>query len=390
MAGALEGLRVIDVSLYGPVCFCTMILGDLGADIIRVEGAAWELDVQEFPASDSPYDPLNRSKRSIHVNLKTEEGRRIFYQLAEKADVVVEGFRPGVVKRLGIDYETLRELNPRLIYCSVSGFGQSGPYRDFVGHDISYIAQGGALGIMERQDVIPGNIIADVAGGGMQAAIGILSAVVARQNSGRGQFVDIAVADGVFFMISHYIAKYLETGSMPKEEVRTTIGACPFYNVYKTKDGKYISIASAEPKFFVNLCKILGCEEFIPYQMDRTKVSEIKSFFAKTFLTKTRDEWFDILSKSDTAVAKVNSVGDLISDPQVLHREMIVDLDHPVLGKVRHPGISIKLSDTPGCIRKFSPKSGEHTAEVLIEMGYDQKIIEDMSKRGVINLPEMD
>lgn len=388
MGAALEGLKILDVSLYGPVPFCTMILGDLGADIIRVEGAPWELDVAEFPAFDSPFDPLNRNKRSISLNLKTEEGKRIFHQLAENADVVVEGFRPGVAKRLAIDYETLNKMNPRLIYCSVTGYGQNGPYRDLVGHDINYIAQGGVLGIMEHSDVIPGNIIADVSAGGMQAVIGILAAVVARQASGKGQFVDIAVTDGVVFLISHYIAKYLETGSMPEEEDRTTVGASPYYNVFKTKDDKYITIASAEPKFFANLCRILGCEEFIPYQMDKTRAKEIKIFFAKAFITKTRDEWFDILSKKDTAVGKVNYLGELISDPQVLHRKMIVELDHAELGKVRQPGIPIKLSDTPGCIKKFSPRSGEDTAQILSELGYGQESIMALQKTGVIAMPE--
>lgn len=388
MRAALEGLKVLDVSLYGPVPFCTMILGDLGADVLRVEGAVWDLDVAEFPAFDSPFDPLNRNKRSISLNLKTNEGKRIFHQLAQKADVVVEGFRPGVTTRLGIDYETLKEINPRLIYCAVTGYGQSGPYRNLVGHDINYIAQGGVLGIMTSPDVIPGNVVADVAAGGMQAAIGILSAVVARQATGKGQFVDISVTDGVVFMVSHYIAKYLETGSMPAEEDRTTVGAAPYYNVFRTKDDKFISIASAEPKFFANLCKILGCEDFIPYSSQKARAGEIRDFFSRTFLTKTRDEWFEILSKSDTAVGKVNSVSDLISDPQVLHRKMIVELDHPMLGVVRQPGIAIKLSETPGSIRKFSPKSGENTIEVLSQLGYGQDAIEELAEAGAITVPE--
>lgn len=386
MKTALEGLKVLDVSFYGPVPFCTMILGDLGAEIIRVEGAQWELDVAEFPAIDSPFDPLNRNKKSISINLKTEEGKNIFHRLAERADIVVEGFRPGVTKRLGIDYETLKLINPSLIYCSVTGYGQSGPYRDLVGHDINYIAQGGVLGIMCRPDVLPGNIIADVAAGGMQAAIGILSAIVARQSSGKGQYIDISVTDGVIYMVSHYIAKYLETGTMPRDEERTTVGATPYYNVFRTKDDKHITIASAEPKFFSNLCRILGCEDFIPY--DSSRASEIRLFFEKTFLSRTRDEWFKILSKSDTAVGKVLSVAELISDPQVLHRKMIEQLDHPDLGKVRQPGIPIKLSDTPGKIRKFSPKPGENTAEVLAGLGYNQDTLEKLKKSGVISMPE--
>jgi crotonobetainyl-CoA:carnitine CoA-transferase CaiB-like acyl-CoA transferase len=353
-------------------------------DILRIDGAAWELEVREFPAPDSPFDPLNRNKRSLGLNLKMEEGKRIFYQLVEEADVVVEGFRPGVSKRLGIDYETLHKINPKIIYCSISGYGQDGPYSNLVGHDITYIAQGGLLGIMSRPDVFPGNIIGDWAGGGLQGVIGILAAVVARQTTGKGQFVDIAVADGVTSLLCAYIAKYLETGSMPAEDDRTTIGAEHYYNVYKTKDAKFIAIGSAEPKFFANLCKVLKCEEFIPHQMDRAKAKEIKTFFTKTFLAKTRDEWFNLLYENETVVGKVYAIGELISDPQVLHREMIVELDHPTLGKVRQSGIPIKLSDTPGRIRKLSPRSGENTVEVLLQLGYSESAIVDLQRKGIL------
>lgn len=381
---ALEGLQVLDVSRYGPAPFCTMILGDLGADVLRIDGAAWELEVREFPPPDSPYDPLNRNKRSLELNLKTDEGKRIFYQLAKKADIVVEGFRPGASKRLGIDYETLSKINPRIIYCAISGYGQDGPLSNLAGHDITYIAQGGVLGTMGRPDVIPGNIIGDWAGGGMQGVIGILAAVVARQTTGRGQFVDIAVTDGVTSFLCAYIAKYLETGSMPAEEDRTTVGAEHYYSVYETKDGKHIAIGNAEPKFFTNLCEAMGCEEYVPYQMDRKKAKEIKAFFAETFLTKTRDEWFNLLLEKDTCVGKVYTVGELIHDPHVLHRQMIVELDHPVLGKVKQSGIPIKLSDTPGRIRKFSPQIGENTREVLESLGYGDTQISLLQRTGVV------
>jgi crotonobetainyl-CoA:carnitine CoA-transferase CaiB-like acyl-CoA transferase len=383
---ALEGLKVLDVSRYGPAPFCTMVLGDLGADILRIDGAAWELEVREFPAPDSPFDPLNRNKRSLELNMKKDEGKRIFYQLVEKSDIVVEGFRPGVSKRLGIDYETLNKINPKIICCAISGYGQDGPLSNLVGHDITYIAQGGVLGIMSRPDVIPGNIIGDWAGGGLQGVIGILAAVVARQTTGKGQFVDIAIADGVTSFLCSYIAKYLETGSMPAEEDRTTIGAEHYYNVYETKDNKFIAIASAEPKFFANLCKALGREEYVSYQMDRAKAKEIRAFFTETFLTKTRDEWFSLLYENDTAVGKVYSIGELISDPQVLHRQMIVELNHPMLGKIRQSGIPIKLSDTPGRIRKFSPKIGEDTVEVLSELGYSESDIVDLRRKEILGV----
>ena len=384
MGGALEGIKILDLSRYAPGPYCTMILGDLGADIIKIEDKGSDLVVPEFPTPHSPFDPLNRNKRSIVLNLKTNEAKHIFYQLAEKTDVVVEGFRPGVAKRLGLDYETLKEINPRIIYCAITGYGQDGPYRNLVGHDLNYIAQGGALGIMSRPDVIPGNIVGDLVAGGMQAAIGILAALIARVTTGKGQYVDIAMTDGVVSLLSLYIGKYLETGVMPKVEDRASVGGAAYYNVYRTKDGKFITIASGEPRFFANLCKVLGCEEFIPHQMDQERVVEIKEYFTRTFLAKTRDEWFDILSQSDTAVGKVYAVSELISDPQVLHRQMIVELDHPELGTVKQVGVPIKLSDTPGSIRKFTLKAGEDTTQVLSGLGYSKEEIEDFVAKGAV------
>ena len=334
----------------------------------------------------SPYDPLNRNKKSIILNLKDEEARKIFYALAATADVVMEGFRPGVVKRLKIDYETLKGINGRLIYCAITGYGQEGPHRDLAGHDLTYIAQGGALGIMREPDYIPANILGDFVSGGIQAALGILLALHARQTTGKGQYIDISITDGVTSLLAPFIAKYLEMGHMPDLEDRATVGGTAYYNVYRTKDGKFIAIASGEQHFFVNLCKIIGCEQFIPHQYEGKKQAEMKTFFTKAFLTKTRDEWFDLLSATDTAVGKVQNMGDLVSDPQVLHRQMIVEMDHPTVGKVKQAGIPIKLSDTPGAIRGFSPRPGEQTFEVLKGLGYGEDEIRRLAAKGAVTM----
>jgi crotonobetainyl-CoA:carnitine CoA-transferase CaiB-like acyl-CoA transferase len=306
------------------------------------------------------------------LNLKTEAGRDIFYRLARNTDVVVEGFRPGVVRRLGIDYEALKKLNGRLVYCSISGYGQSGPYRDLPGHDINYIAQAGAMGLM-LTPAIPGNLIGDMAGGGMQAAIGILSALMARTQTGRGQFIDIAIADGITSLACLYLAEFLRTNKTPQKEYRISVGAAPFYNIYETRDGKFITIAAhPEPRFFSNLCKVLGCEHLIPFHTDVAKAEEIRTSFKNAFLTRTRDEWFDLLMKADTAVGKVYGIQELASDPQVLHREMVVEVEDPAEGKVRQVGIGIKLSETPGKIRKLAPHPGEDTKAILVELGFSE------------------
>lgn len=372
MQRALEGINILDLSRYAPGWYGTMILADHGANVIKVEGAPSDLIVPEFTSPDSPFDPLNRGKKSIILNLKKEEAQKIFYMLVERADVVVEGFRPGVVKRLKIDYETLKSINNRIIYCSLTGYGQDGPYQQLAGHDLNYISQGGFLGIMPRPDAIPGNIFGDLVCGGMQVAIGVLLALQARQRTGKGQYIDIAITDGVVALIAPYLSKYFETGQLPDLEIRASVGGTGYYNVYETKDGKFISIASGENSFFINLCKTLGCEQFIPHQHDPEKQAEIKSYFTKIFLTKTRDEWFEILSKKDTAVGKVLIPSEISSDPQLCHREMIVEMDHPNIGKVKQVGIPIKLSDTPGRIKGFSPRKGQHTIEILKEIGYEE------------------
>jgi crotonobetainyl-CoA:carnitine CoA-transferase CaiB-like acyl-CoA transferase len=388
MSAALEGIKILDLSRYAPGWYGTMILGDYGADTLKVEGAPSDLVVPEFTAPDSPYDPFNRNKRSIVLNLKHEEARKIFYALVREHDVVVEGFRPGVTKRLAIDYESLKSINERLIYCSLSGYGQSGPYWQLAGHDLNYISQAGALGVLREPHHIPGNILGDLVAGGMQVALGVLIALQARQRTGKGQYIDIAITDGVLSLIAPYVAKYFETGQMPRLEDRATIGGTAYYNVYETKDGKFISIASGERSFFVNLCKILGCEEFIPYQLDGDRQPEIKSAFASRFLTKTRDEWFEELSKADTAVGKVLDVSELAFDPQLASREMIVELDHPEVGKVKQTGIPIKFSDTPGSIRGFSPRAGQHTGVVLKGLGYEDETISKLAADGAIFLSD--
>lgn len=401
MAGALEHIKILDLSRYAPGPYCTMILGDLGADIIKVEGVrlrsglvagsqAKDNDnssfvVREFVSPYSPYDPLNRNKRSIALNLKSEQGRLIFYKMAESADIVLEGFKPGVAGRLGVDYPKLKEINSRIIYCAITGYGQNGPYHNLPGHDINYIAQGGAVGIM-RNPALPGNLIGDIASGGMQAAIGILAALAARERTGEGQFVDISMTDGVVSMLAPYLGQYLENRTFPDEMDKVSMGVTHFYNFYETKDNRFIAIGCSEPPFFANLCKALECEEFIPFQTDPGKAREIKDFLSKKFLSRTRDEWFEYLSHSDIAVSKVNRLDELSEDPQLRHRNMIVELDHPELGKVTQAGISIKLSATPGSIRKFSPRPGEDTESILSELGYGKDDINRLAGEGIISL----
>ena len=395
----LTGIKVLDLTKLAPGPFCTMLLGDLGADIVKIEepGAptgrraqqAGKAGSQGLAAAfgGSPFNALNRNKKSIALNLKSGPGKEIFLRLAQRADIVVEEYRPGVAARLGIGYDKLSVRNPRLIYCSITGYGQDGPYRDLVGHDLNYIATAGVLSILGRKGqlpTIPHNIIADYAGGGMHGAIGILAALVARTQTGRGQYVDISMMDGALALMAQSFSTFFATGTVPRRGETMLDGAIPNYNVYETMDGKVITIGSLEPWFFANLCRALGREDLIEHEFNPDKRAEIQKFLTDSFKTKTRDDWFDRLSKTDICVGKMNTLDEVENDPQVRARKMIVELDAPGGQKVKQVGISVKLSETPGSIRSLAPALGQHTDEVLTGLGYTLEQVAKWREEGAV------
>ncbi len=395
----LTGIKIIDLTKLAPGPHCTMILGDLGADIIKVEepGAPTGRRAEQAGATGKvgrvggfgsvPTNALARNKKSIGLNLKSGPGKEIYLRMAQRADVVVEEFRPGVAKRLGIDFETLASRNSRLIYCAVTGFGQTGPFKNYVGHDLNYIATSGALSMIGRKDQppsIPLNLLADYAGGGMHAAIGVLAALLARHQTGRGQYVDIAMLDGTMLLIAQALSTYFTTQKIPTRGYTSMDGAAPYYNLYETKDGKIITIGSVEPWFYANLCRALGCEQYITDQHNHAKWTEVLKHFAAIFKTRTRDEWFDYLSQSDICVGKMLTLDELEHDPQIRARNMIVEVETLTGEKVKQVGVSIKLSDTPGSIRSLAPKLGEHTEEVLGELGYSKTDIDRWRESGAV------
>jgi crotonobetainyl-CoA:carnitine CoA-transferase CaiB-like acyl-CoA transferase len=382
-AAPLNGIKILDLTKLAPGPHCTMILGDLGADIVRVDEPgppsgrraqqAGGGDVKAPRPSSSPTNALARNKRSIALNLKSGPGKEIYLRLAQRADVVVEEFRPGVAKRLGIDYDVLCVRNPRLIYCAVTGFGQTGPYKNLVGHDLNYIATAGALSLMGPQDglpAIPWNWLADYAGGGMHAAIGVLAALVARGQSGRGQYVDIAMLDGVMLLLAQALSAHYSSGHVPTRGSTAMDGAAPHYSRYSTRDGKVITIGSMEPWFFANLCRALGTEEFMADQNNKDRWPAMRARFTDVFKTKTRDEWFDLLTKADICVGKMLTLDELEHDPQIRARNMIVEVETPSGEKVKQVGIAMKLSETPGSIRSVAPQMGQHTDAILADLGY--------------------
>jgi len=384
----LEGIRILDLTRQAPGPYCTMLLGDLGADVIVVEeppgaGRRMEMGMSERTQA---FWALSRNKRSVALNLKEPRAQEAFLRLADKADVVLEGFRPGVVQRLGVDYEAVKARNDRVIYCSLSGYGQTGPYAGLVGHDINYISIGGALGLIGTAGsppAIPMNIIADFAGGGLYAAFSILAAVIARGQTGRGQYVDIAMSDGVTSLLAFPASQYFAAGMVPKPGVEMLNGGAPYYAVYETKDGKWLSIGCIEPWFWSELCKALYCEDFIPQQMNREKHPEIFEYMRTKFKEKTRDEWFEELRQRDICVGPVYSLDEVFEDSHVRARGMVTEVRHPEFGAVKQVGVGPKFSDTPGAVRTTSPKRGEHTADLLREVGYADGEIEEMRAAGI-------
>ena len=396
MPTALQGIKVVDLSRMAPGPFCTMVLGDLGADVIRVEepggGRMARERADEVDESEArrraAFNALNRNKRSIALNLKDDAARRVLRELVADADVFVEGFRPGVVSRLGCDYETLSELNPRLVYCSLSGYGQDGPYSGLVGHDINYISVGGALGVIGPSGgapVIPYNIIADFAGGGLHAATAILAAIIARGHTGRGQYVDVAMSDGVAYMMASMLSGYFSDGVVPSPGMMSLNGAAPYYNVYECRDGRYLSVGCIEPWFWAALCRALGREDLIPIQFDTDRAEYIKGELRDIFLTKAREDWWRTLSAIDNiAIAKVSGLDEAASDPQNLHRGMVIEAGDIDGRPVKQVGIGPKLSDTPGSVRSMGATVGQHTDEALSELGYSQERIAQLRKSGAV------
>jgi crotonobetainyl-CoA:carnitine CoA-transferase CaiB-like acyl-CoA transferase len=393
---ALDGIRVLDLSRQLPGPFCTWLLADLGADVVRIEDPA-AIARARGTAGDSPpvaergYEPhrqvLNRNKRSLVLNLKVAAGREVFYRLVERADVVVEGFRPGVTRRLGIDYETLQARNPRLIYCSLSGWGQTGPYREVAGHDIDYLAVAGVLdltGPAGGPPVIPGVQVADIGGGALMAAFGIMVALFHRERTGQGQYIDVSMLDGAFAWLGHIIGRFF-TGEVWGRGRGLLTGGVPCYNVYPTADGKYVAVGALEPWFWANLCRRLGREDLIPKQFATGPEGEtVRAELAAIFRTRSRDEWAAELMGADTCVAPVKDLSEALADPQIQARQMVIEVEDPRYGRVRQVGFPVKFSATPGRVRHLGGPLGADTGAVLRELGYSAAEVEDLRRAGAI------
>jgi crotonobetainyl-CoA:carnitine CoA-transferase CaiB-like acyl-CoA transferase len=385
----LTGIRVVDLSRYAPGPYCTMLLGDLGAEVILVEeppNVGRRVD-REIGGNDryKAFLPMGRNKRSVALDLKNERMREAFFRLVDGADVVVEGFRPGVARRLGVDWEAVHKRNPRTIYCSVSGYGQTGPYADMPGHDLNYISLAGTLGMIGwpgQPPTIPLNVFADFAGGGLYAAFAVLAAVISRQRTGRGQYIDMAMSDGAMSLACLAACDYFASGDPPRPGKYFLNGSLPCYNVYQTADGRWLSVACMEPWFWKNLCERLGCEEYVAEQFNPEKHDEIFAFLRARFQEKTRDEWFAELKDREICATPVYDIEEALVDPHARARGMVVEVEHPEYGPIPQIGVAPKFSETPGRVRTLAPRPGQHTEEVLREAGLSDDEIARLKRTG--------
>ncbi|RJP67329.1 MAG: CoA transferase [Candidatus Abyssobacteria bacterium SURF_17] len=388
----LEGLKVLDLTRLLPGGYCTLLLADMGADVLKVEDPFGGDYVRWFPPKvkeESAYFlAVNRNKKSMKLNLKHDRGKQLLKELARRYDVLVEGFRPGVMEKLGLGYDDVSKINPRIVYCSISGYGQDGPYSQRAGHDINYIGIAGILGITgfkDRPPVVPGVPIADFGGGGMLAALGIMMALYSRDRTGKGQYVDISMMDGVASWMANVAARWFTVNDAQNRGDVDLAGGLICYSTYETKDGRYLSVGALEPKFWANFCRLIGREDLIDVQLDVQHDGRLKEEITKIFKGRTMDEWLSLLRDHDTCIERVNTVAEAMNDPQMRHREMVVEIDHPTEGRIKAMGIPIKMSDTPGRVDRLpAPAYGEHTHEVLTELGLTRAEIEMLAAEKVI------
>ena len=394
----LEGVRILDLSRLLPGGFCSLLLADLGAEVLKVEDTGMGDYVRWAPpyyegaedsAKSAMFLALNRNKRSIRVNLKEEGGRDVLLRLAREYDVLLESFRPGVLERLGVGYERLREENPGLVYCAITGYGQDGPYRDRSGHDMNYLGLIGLLGLTGDQGGPPvqaAGQIADLGGGALMAAVGILAALRERDRSGEGQLVDVSMADGSLAWLAMVAGRYFADGVPPQRGDPELAGALVCYRPYACADG-WITLGALEPKFWAAWCRGVGREDLIEKQFERPG-SPTHSEVEAIFVERTREQWRAFASEHDCCLEPVLGLDEALESDLVRAREMVIELDQPGAAvPVRQLGPPIKFSRTPASAREPGPALGEHTHDVLREAGYSDEEIAVLEQAGAVAGP---
>ena len=393
MSQPLSGIRVLDLSRLLPGAYASQMLADFGADVMKVE----EPGSGDYGRNMPPYGPggmslsflaINRNKRSTTLNLKSPQGRDILLNMVKQADVVLESFRPGVLERLGLGYEQLKEANPGIIYCAISGYGQEGPARLRAGHDLNYAGYAGLLDYNRGpngEPAMPPTQLGDLAGGSYMAVIGILTALVGRAQTGEGRMIDVSMTEGVMSLLPFVTTTYLNTNKAPKPGKSTLDGGLPCYNIYETKDGKHVTLAALEQKFWHTFCTRIGHLELLPFHLPHgpTEREEAMNMLRTIFKTKTRDEWVAELADIDTCVGPVYSIDEALNDPHAQSRGVTVmsgDGDNEFRTLTSFPrisGVDMEQHHAP-------PTLGEHTHEILHSFGYSDDEIAQFQAQGAI------
>jgi len=390
--GPLQGIRILDLTRLYPGPLGTMMLADMGADVIKIEDIKTPDYMRYYPpyleSESAGFIAVNRSKRSLALNLKTKEGVDIFFSLLKTADIVIEQFRPGVLTELGIGYETAKQLKPDIIYISITGYGQTGPYAGDAGHDINYIGYAGILsatGLNKTGPVIPGPQLGDVAGGAYMAMIACLTALWTREKTGVGQQVDVAMLDAVLPLMTLQMAHYQATKITFAPEEAPLSGGLACYGVYPCAGGKYIALGLLEAKFWKIFCEMAGHAEWLEKHLVMGEEADhLRREIAALFRTKTRDEWMVATKNMDICLTPVLDIAEVETDPQMQARQMIYEQAHPVCGKIKGIGVPLKFSATPAEPSWPSPALGEDTKSILEEIGYHPEDIEALRKAGII------
>jgi crotonobetainyl-CoA:carnitine CoA-transferase CaiB-like acyl-CoA transferase len=391
MKQALEGIRILDLSRLLPGPYCTMMLGDLGAEVIKIEEVKGGDPTRHSPpkigGQGAAFRQVNRNKKSIAIDLKHPQGRDLFLKLSETADVVMEQFRPGVVDRLGVGYKEVSEINPGIVYCSLTGFGQDGPHRDRSGHDLNYLALSGVLGITtddQGKPAMSGIQVADLAGG-MIAGFGILAALLARGRTGRGQYVDVSMFDVMMSMLPIAGAQFFAGKEFAVGDKFILSGAYPFYNVYETSDKKYMTLGALEPKFWANFCAAVGREELTARQFsDGAARQELFEAVATIFQSRTQAEWIEVMKAADCCCEPVLSLGEAFDHAQARARQMVMEIPSLQEGLVKQLGFAYKMSETPPRVNTHSPELGEHSDGLLAELGLSEEERLELYEAGVV------
>jgi len=396
----LEGVKVLDLSRLLPGGFCSLLLADFGAEVLKVEDTGmgdyvrWappyygDEDKQALGTRSALYLALNRGKRSIRLDLKQEQGREALLRLAGEYDVLLDGFRPGVLDRLGVGYEALRDRNPGIVYCAITGYGQTGPHTARAGHDMNYLGLTGLLALTGEPSGRPiqsAGQIADLGGGGLMAAFGVMAALHERALSGVGQVVDVSMTDGALSWLAMAAAQYLCDGRVPRRGEEQLTGGLVCYYPYEASDG-WVTMGALEPQFWAAFCNGVGRPELIDKQFEKPG-SDAWHEIAEIFRSRTRDEWRRFNDENDAMIEPVLELDEALDSELVRSREMVVEMDQPEIGPVRLLGAPVKLSRTPARPDRPAPALGEHTEEVLRNAGYSDEEIAELFESGAVGGP---